>query len=281
MELKRSTKIQLQLAPKYIVVLLVCAMILTPLMIFLIASFKTVKEFAKTGIMTLAKTPVWDNYATVLERGDFLLAFKNTLIIMVCSITLSVIFGSALAYAMGRFQFRGRGLILMLMMGANVIPGITTQVAKFTIVKGLGLYNTLGAPILLYMGSDVVQLILYIQFVQSIPSELDESALIDGASYWRIFRSIIFPLLTPATMTVVILKIVGIYNDMYTPYLYMPKAKLAVVSTAMMKFCGSNYGAQVPLLAAAFITVMLPMLILYICAQKLLFGGITAGAVKS
>ena len=67
---------------------------------------------------------------------------------------------------------------------------------------------------------------------------------------------------------------------MYTPYLYMPKSKLAVVSTAMMKFCGSNYGAQVPLLAAAFITVMLPMLIIYIFGQKMLFGGITAGAVK-
>ena len=121
---------------------------------------------------------------------------------------------------------------------------------------------------------------LYIQFVGRIHQSLDESALIDGASYFRIFWSIILPLLKPATVTIVILKIISCYNDMYIPYLYMPSPDLQVVSTAIMKFCSTNYGSVYPVLASVFIVVMLPVLILYIVAQKQLFGGITNGAVK-
>lgn len=265
---------------KYLLVILVSLMIIVPILIFLIASFKTNQDFATSSLFTLPKTYILDNYKMVIEKGNFLLAIKNTFIILVFSILLNIVLGSTFAYVLARFDFKFKGIILLLMMGARVIPGITTQVATFTIISKLGLYNTLGAPILLYAGADIVQVILYMEFVRNTPESLDESALIDGASYYRIFSSIIFPLLMPATITTVILKMVSVYNDMYIPYLYMPKARLAVVSTSLMKFCGSNYGAQVTAMGAAFITVMIPMFVLYICAQKKLFGGITAGAVK-
>lgn len=265
---------------KYLLVLLVCLMILVPILIFLIASFKTNQDFATSSLFALPRAYTLDNYKMVLEKGRFLLAIKNTFIILAASILLNIVLGSTFAYVLARFDFKLKALILILMMGARVIPGITTQVATFTIISKLGLYNTLGAPILLYAGADIVQVILYMEFVRNTPVSLDESAHIDGANYYRIFISIIFPLLTPATLTTVILKMVSVYNDMYIPYLYMPKASLAVVSTSLMKFCGSNYGAQVTAMGAAFITVMIPMFALYVCSQKKLFGGITAGAVK-
>mgnify|MGYP000597402928 FL=1 len=84
----------------------------------------------------------------------------------------------------------------------------------------------------------------------------------------------------PATVTAVILKVVAIYNDMYIPYLYLASDKNLVISTALLRFNGSAYGSQVPILAASFILVMIPMLILYILAQNLIFDGITAGSVK-
>ena len=185
-----------------------------------------------------------------------------------------------LAYALGRFQFRARGLILAMIMGARVIPTITTQVATFTVIKSIGLYDTLWAPILLYAGTDVVQIFLYLQFIESIPYELDESAKLAGASNFRIYWDIILPLMKPATVTAVILKVVAIYNDMYIPYLYLASDKNLVISTALLRFNGSAYGSQVPILAASFILVMIPMLILYILAQNLIFDGITAGSVK-
>ncbi len=278
MGVKLKTKASLSL--KYFAVLLMCCVILLPILIFLLSSFKTNQEFAKTTLFQLPEAFNLENYKQVFVKGHLLTAYRNTLILLLFGVTLNILFGTMLAYALGRFQFRARGLILAMIMGARVIPTITTQVATFTVIKSIGLYDTLWAPILLYAGTDVVQIFLYLQFIESIPYELDESAKLAGASNFRIYWDIILPLMKPATVTAVILKVVAIYNDMYIPYLYLASDKNLVISTALLRFNGSAYGSQVPILAASFILVMIPMLILYILAQNLIFDGITAGSVK-
>lgn len=265
---------------KYLVVLIACAIIILPIIIFIIASFKTNMEFAKSGLFKLPEALNLENYIQVFKRGHLMTAYKNTLLILLGSVTLNVITGTMLSYVLGRFKFRFRGLIIAMIMGARCIPTITTQVATFTVIKTLGMFNTFWAPIILYAGTDVVQIFLYLQFIDSIPYELDESARIAGASNFCIYWNIILPLMKPATVTVVILKVVAVYNDMYIPYLYLAGDSKIVISTALMRFNGSGYGSQIPVLAASFILVMLPMLILYIFAQNLIFDGITAGSVK-
>ena len=273
-------KTRASLSLKYFAVLLMCCVILLPILIFLLSSFKTNQEFAKTTLFQLPEAFNLENYKQVFIKGHLLTAYRNTLILLLFGVTLNILFGTMLAYALGRFQFRARGLILAMIMGARVIPTITTQVATFTVIKSIGLYDTLWAPILLYAGTDVVQIFLYLQFIESIPYELDESAKLAGASNFRIYWDIILPLMKPATVTAVILKVVAIYNDMYIPYLYLASDKNLVISTALLRFNGSAYGSQVPILAASFILVMIPMLILYILAQNLIFDGITDGSVK-
>ena len=273
-------KTRASLSLKYFAVLLMCCVILLPILIFLLSSFKTNQEFAKTTLFQLPEAFNLENYKQVFIKGHLLTAYRNTLILLLFGVTLNILFGTMLAYALGRFQFRARGLILAMIMGARVIPTITTQVATFTVIKSIGLYDTLWAPILLYAGTDVVQIFLYLQFIESIPYELDESAKLAGASNFRNYWDIILPLMKPATVTAVILKVVAIYNDMYIPYLYLASDKNLVISTALLRFNGSAYGSQVPILAASFILVMIPMLILYILAQNLIFDGITAGSVK-
>ena len=273
-------KTRASLSLKYFAVLLMCCVILLPILIFLLSSFKTNQEFAKTTLFQLPEAFNLENYKQVFIKGHLLTAYRNTLILLLFGVTLNILFGTMLAYALGRFQFRARGLILAMIMGARVIPTITTQVATFTVIKSIGLYDTLWAPILLYAGTDVVQIFLYLPFIESIPYELDESAKLAGASNFRIYWDIILPLMKPATVTAVILKVVAIYNDMYIPYLYLASDKNLVISTALLRFNGSAYGSQVPILAASFILVMIPMLILYILAQNLIFDGITAGSVK-
>ena len=273
-------KTRASLSLKYFAVLLMCCVILLPILIFLLSSFKTNQDFAKTTLFQLPEAFNLENYKQVFIKGHLLTAYRNTLILLLFGVTLNILFGTMLAYALGRFQFRARGLILAMIMGARVIPTITTQVATFTVIKSIGLYDTLWAPILLYAGTDVVQIFLYLQFIESIPYELDESAKLAGASNFRIYWDIILPLMKPATVTAVILKVVAIYNDMYIPYLYLASDKNLVISTALLRFNGSAYGSQVPILAASFILVMIPMLILYILAQNLIFDGITAGSVK-
>lgn len=274
--LKNKLKISFQ----YVTIFCICFVILVPIVIFIFASFKENMEFAKSGLFQLPEAFNLNNYIEVINRANFITAYKNTIIILVVSVSLNLLIGTMLAYVLGRFNFRFKKLIIAMIMGARVIPTITTQVATFTVIKGLGIYDTLLAPILLYAGTDVVQIFLYINAVNSIPYELDESARIEGASNFRIYRSIILPLMKPATVTGVILKVVAIYNDMYIPYLYLASEKNLVISTALMRFNGSAYGSQIPILAASFIIVMLPMMIVYILAQNMIFDGITAGAVK-
>ena len=264
----------------YLFVIFMSLIVIAPILILVIASFKSQKEFIHTSVLTLPSSWSLSNYFSVADRANLVTALKNTVIITVSSVIINVILGSTFAYALGRFEFKGRKLIIAMVMGANIIPTVTTQVAIFTIIRSLGLFNKLSAAIVLYAGADVVQVLLYQQAIEAIPRSLDESVMIDGGSYLQIFLHIILPLLKPTTITVIILKIVAIYNDMYIPYLYMPSVKLQVVSTSLMTFCSSNYGSQVPMLSAAFILVMIPILLIYIFAQRLLFDGITSGAVK-
>ena len=160
-----------------------------------------------------------------------------------------------------------------------LVPTFVVEIARFKVIQSMGLYNTLGAPIIIYVASDLMQLYLYMQFVSKIPKALDESALIDGCGYFRIFYSIIFPLLAPATATVVILKIVNIVNDMYVPYLYMPKTKLKTLTTFLMNYAGAQQGSW-PTLAAAIIVVLIPTVVLYLIFHQQITEGLSAGATK-
>ena len=272
-------KTRASLSLKYFAVLLMCCVILLPILIFLLSSFKTNQEFAKTTLFQLPEAFDLENYKQVFIKGHLLTAYRNTLILLLFGVTLNILFGTMLAYALGRFQFRARGLILAMIMGARVIPTITTQVATFTVIKSIGLYDTLWAPILLYAGTDIISIYIFLQFLENIPTSLDESAIMDGASYFKIYTKIIMPLLKPAIVTVIIIKGVGFYNDFYTPYLYTPKPALQTISTALFAFKGP-YGARWEVICAGAIITMIPTLIIFLLLQKQIYSGMTQGAVK-
>lgn len=160
-----------------------------------------------------------------------------------------------------------------------LIPSFVTEIARFKIINGIGLYNTLGAPMVIYVASDLMQLYIYRQFISTLPVSLDESALLDGCSYFGLFTKIVFPLLAPATATVVIIKAITIINDMYIPYLYMPKNRLRTLTTFLMNYANAQQGSWQKL-AAGIIIIMLPTILIYIFFQKYILAGIAAGAVK-
>lgn len=265
---------------KYLTLLMGVFVVLFPPYVVIVNSFKSGEEFNTASTMALPRSFFnFENFRIVFERGGLLSGFGNTLIIICVSLLFNILFGTMVAYVLGRFSFKLKKVVFALYLFATVIPSITTQVATFGVIKSLGLYNTLGAPIILYIGADVIQIILYLQFIRNIPVDLDENAMVEGASLFRIYRSIIFPLLTPATATLIILKTISIYNDMYTPYLYMPKQSLGVVTTVLMRFQGVNV-ADWNLISAAILLILLPTVILYFFLQKYIFEGVTSGAVK-
>lgn len=265
---------------KYASILLALIMVLVPLYLVLVASFKDMEEFTSTSKLALPESFLnFDNFITVFERGRLGTGFMNTAIIMVVSLILNILLGTAAAYALARFDFKFKSVILGAYTVASIIPSVTTQVATFTIIANLGLMNTRMSVILLYIGTDLIQLNIYLQFIRNIPYTLDEAAIVDGASLFRVFRTIIFPLMKPAITTAAIIKAIAIYNDIYLPYLYMPAQRLAVISTTLMKF-KSGVAAEWNVLSAAAVLVMIPMIILYLLMQKYIFSGITGGAVK-
>ncbi|WDF52303.1 carbohydrate ABC transporter permease [Paenibacillus sp. KACC 21273] len=263
---------------KYVILIVGTCTVLFPLYVVFVNAFK--KEDEGSNPFSLPASFLnFENFANVIDRADIMHAFLNTFLIIIIALLGNIILGTMVAYAVGRIQFRGKRLVIGAFLIATIIPTITTQVVTFSIIQAMGIYNTLYAPILLFVGADVIQIYIYLQFIKNIPYELDESAMMDGASLLRIYRSIILPLLGPATATLIILKTINIYNELYIPFLYMPKQDLVVVSTAIMRFAGNNQ-AQWTNICAAILIIMIPTILLYLFLQKYIFSGVTSGAVK-
>ncbi|MDQ0906955.1 ABC-type glycerol-3-phosphate transport system permease component [Streptomyces canus] len=255
--------------------------VLLPLVVVLLTSLKSEKEMANTsGALELPHDLLnFHNYVTAFQDGEMLSAFTNTAIILLISIGGTVLIGSMTAYAIDRFTFRFKKLVVALFLTAALVPGVTTQVATFQIVNSFGMFDSLWAPIALYMGTDIVSIYIFLQFVRSIPISLDESARLDGANAFTIYRKIIFPLLRPATATVVIVKGITVYNDFYIPFLYMPSEDLGVISTSLFRFRGP-YAAHWEVISAGAVLVILPTLIVFLSLQRFIYNGFTRGATR-
>ncbi|MDX3618818.1 carbohydrate ABC transporter permease [Streptomyces europaeiscabiei] len=255
--------------------------VLLPLVVVLLTSLKTERQMADdSGALTMPDSFLnLGNYATAFRDGEMLTAFGNTAFILFFAVSGTVLIGSMAAYAIDRFTFRFRKLVVALFLVATLVPGVTTQVATFQIVDSFGMFDTLWAPIALYMGTDIVSIYIFLQFVRSIPISLDESARLDGANAFTIYRKIIFPLLKPAIATVVIVKGITVYNDFYIPFLYMPSDDLGVISTSLFRFKGP-FGAHWETISAGAVLVILPTLIAFLALQRFIYNGFMRGATK-
>ena len=268
-------------AVKQIICIGMVIVVLLPILLTLFASFKTKADMVNTSPLLLPPLSriTFENFEDVLTDKYLLVGFKNTAIILAVSIFFNVMFGTITAFIIERFECRFKKVIVALFFAGMLIPTFVTEIARFKIINGLGLYNSLGAPILIYVASDLMQLYIYRQFISTLPVSLDESALLDGCDYFGLFARIIFPLLAPATATVVIIKAINIINDMYIPYLYMPKNSLRTLTTFLMNYANAQQGSW-QTLAAGIMIIMLPTILIYIFFQRYILAGVAAGAVK-
>ncbi|MGW0562292.1 carbohydrate ABC transporter permease [Streptomyces sp. NPDC003016] len=277
---RRGGRRRLGPALTYLSLIAACLAVLLPLVIVFLTSLKTSEEATDGGALSLPGNWLnFSNYATAFTDGKMLTAFGNTAFILLFSISGTVVIGSMTAYAIDRFDFRAKKLVMALFLVATLVPGVTTQVATFQVVNGFGLFDTRWAPILLYMGTDIVSIYIFLQFIRSIPTSLDEAARLDGANAFTIYRKIIFPLLKPAVATVVIIKGITVYNDFYIPFLYMPSEELGTISTALFRFKGP-FGAHWENISAGAILVIVPTLVVFLCLQRWIYNGFAQGATK-
>jgi len=263
----------------YGVFISMCLLVMLPLLITVFASFKTSIQYGTDFPLKIPTTWMWDNYVTVFKEGKMLLGLKNSLLLVIITISINSILASMVAYVLARFDFRLKKLLLFIFLLGMIIPGFVTEIARFGIIRDLGLYNTIMAPVIISAGTDLMQIYIYMQFINAIPVSLDESARMDGCSLFGIYFKMILPNIIPAMATLAILKTVDIMNDMYIPYLYMPSKDLRTLTTALMSFADARTGSAVQV-SAGVIIVMIPTLILYLLFSKFIFKGIVAGAVK-
>lgn len=265
---------------KYASLIIASLFAVVPLVTIFMLAFKTDREQRTTGPLTPPSN--WfnfDNFVVAFDQGGMVTGFLNTAIILLVSVAGTILIGTMAAYALDRFRFRGRKLVMALFLLATLVPSVTTQVATFQVVSALELFNTRGAAILLFMGTDIVAIYIFLQFMQSIPVSLDEAAMLDGANRFTIYWRIILPLLKPAVATVVIIKGIAIYNEFYIPFLYMPSQDLGVISTSLFRFMGP-FGAQWQIIAAGTILVIIPTLVAFLFLQRYIYNGLTSGATK-
>ena len=266
---------------KYFSLIFFSFVALLPIVSCVITAFKTEAEYQSTNVMTLPSSWLnFQNFIDAFTRANMGRAFINSGIILVCVLGASILIGTQLAYVLNRFKFPGNGLVRNLFLFATLLPGIAMQVSVYQIMSGLGFINHLYGYIIMSMGTDVISIYVFIQFMENISVSLDESAYIDGASYFKIYWKIILPLLKPAIVTCRVLKGVSVYNEYYCSSLYLQdKRTLGVVATALYTFTGP-LGSKYNLICAGVLISLLPALIVFLLCQKQIYSGITAGAVK-
>ena len=264
---------------KYSVLVISCLVVFIPLVVVFLGSFKSNTEFLSSNVFALPTEFEWSNYKTAFIDGKVLLGLKNTAILIVVSCTGTILVGTMTAYVLQRFNTVLGKVLKAAFLLATLFPAISMQVTVYRIMNGFHLVGTMAAPIILYIGTDIVSIYIFMQFLDNISYSLDESAIIDGANYFTVFFKIILPLLRPAIATVLIIKVIGIYNDFYTPQLYMPSEELSVVSTSLYRFMGP-YGAKWEIIFAGIVICIIPALVIFLALQKQIYAGLVNGSVK-
>ncbi len=265
---------------KYASLIAAAIIAVVPVLVCVFTAFKSNEEYAATSVLTLPTSFSYlDNFKIAMEKANMLRCFLNTGIVLVIVLTCSVMISAMIAYVLNRFTFPGRGIIENLFLFASLLPGIAMQVTIYKIMYYLGFINHIYGYVVVLMGTDIISIYIFLQFFENLPTSLDESAIMDGCSYFGVFFRILFPLLKPAIMTSLVLKGVSVYNEYYASSLYLTQPELKTISTALYTFTGP-YGNQYNYICAGVLITIIPILALFLIFQKQVYSGMAAGAVK-
>ena len=222
--------------------------------------------------------PTLDNYRQMLAKHSAGRYMFNSAVVAASVTAISLCFNTMAGYAFAKLRFRGRDRLFRAMLGALVIPGQVAMIPLFAIVKEMGLISSYGGVIVPAMAS-IFGIFLVRQYALSIPDDLLEAARIDGASEWRIFRSVVVPLLKPILITLGILTFLATWNDFMLPLIVLSSQKLYTLPVALAGLSREYVQDNELMMAGAVITVV-PVLVLFLALQRYYIAGILAGSVK-
>ncbi|MFV9504383.1 MAG: carbohydrate ABC transporter permease [Oscillochloridaceae bacterium umkhey_bin13] len=259
----------------YGILSLLALVYLGPLMMLVITSLKSMPEFMKSAT-ALPERLRFENFAEAWQRANFLRYLTNSIIYTASATILYVITAVFVAFPISRGYVKGAGWLLTLYIIALFLP--VALIPQFQLILNLGLYNNPVGYILLFLVNPI-GIVILVNYIKTLPVELDEAAAMDGCGYFRFVVSIVFPLIQPAIATIAVLHAIGIWNELILPTIYLTNQDYYPITRGMIVFQGV-YGSNWPMLAAAVLMMTLPMLVLFLVLQRYIVSGLTAGAVK-
>lgn len=266
----------------YAMVLFIALYVLFPFYWALTTSFKTESEMFNRATY-LPQNPTLKNYRYVLANDQFMLSMRNSALVSGLTSVLALIVGSFGAYAIGRLKFKGRMALMYLVLSMTMFPSISILSGLYTIVRELGLFGTPFALILTYPVFTLPFTVWVLtSFFKGLPAEIEQAALIDGATYFQTFRLILLPLTAPALVTTGLLSFVTSWNEyLFALNFTLTNPTAQTVPVTIAKFTGID-AMQEPIaeIMAAAMFVTIPLVLLVLIFQRRIVAGLTAGAVK-
>ncbi len=246
----------------------------------IVSSLKTGSELFEVD--PWPKQPAWSNYAAVFEGQPFGQNIFNSVIVASAVVVLSLVLGLTASFALARIEFRGRKVLLLSVLGVSMFPQIAVLSGMFELVRWLGLYNKLPALVLSNMILTLPFTVWVLTtFMRELPKELEEAAIVDGATPWMIVWRVFLPLLGPAMATTGLLAFIAAWNEFLFALTFTQSDSVRTVPVAIALFSGgSAFETPWGLIMAASVIVTVPLVVLVLIFQRKIISGLTAGAVK-
>ncbi len=279
MKIFKSQRVQNMHIPSHIVLVIWSFIVLFPIYIMIINSFKT-KFSIYDNPFGLPEKWNLKNYQYVFTNSDFMGYFMNSILVVVISLALTLALGAFAAYALANWKGKASNLVFFFIVAGMMLPIRIASIRLIQIVKALGLLNTIWGLIPIYVAMGFpVSVFIMTAFIRSVPGELTESAFIDGAGRLKIFFVIIMPLLKPAMATVAIYNLVPFWNDLWFPLLFITDEKSKTLLLGVTRLFG-QYQTDWSRVLAVLTLSALPVIILYLLMSSQFIKGLTAGAIK-
>lgn len=251
-----------------------------PFVFILLTASKTRQEAALFRFSMPSEWRLWQNIVDVMTWGNsrMWLALWNSTVLTVGSVTLIVILAALVAYVMQRRADRVANIVSSIMLAGLILP--PSVVPTIFLLQWLGVYKTLFGMIMIEVAVTLsFATLIFRAFMASIPKEIDEAAIMDGASPMQLFWRVVMPLLRPAMITVIVVSSVGVYNDFVGPLYFLPGAQNVTAQLTLYSFM-SQFSSQWNLLFADVIVITIPPLIMFLFFQRQIVSGMTTGAIK-
>lgn len=266
----------------YFGVIVIIFVSIFPFYYAVLTSFKTGTSLFEVSYLPTPSTMTLENYAGVLTNGSFPRNLWNSLVVSALTVALSLLIGVTAAFALARVKFQGRGLILMTILGISMFPQIAVLAGLFELARYFHAINTIWALIFSYMIFTLPFTVWVLTtFMRDLPIEMEEAAIIDGATPWIIIRRVFLPLMWPALVTTGLLAFIGAWNEFLFALTFTTDNTHRTVPVAIGLLSGASEH-EIPWgpIMAASVIVTVPLIVLVLIFQRKIISGLTAGGVK-